>query len=378
MDPDRSFGGSLMLNLPCCQVSPKSRGMLRIYTVLLLLSLCLIVRAQDQHFTQFFASPLTFSPALTGSMEGKYRVSFIYRDQWRQVLDQPYTTFSAAADFRYPVGQFKRKYRDAFGVGLVFYSDRVPVTDFSTNQIMLSGAFHKALDANSVQFLSLGVQFGIVQRNINYDALTFEDEFNGDSGFNSGTSGEVLPENNFGFGDMQIGLAYSYAPARKVGLYAGVAVHHVLRPRISFFTDEENSLSGTILSSDLSRRYSAYLNLRIPVGEVVTFSPRGLIMKQGPHYMAVGGGNFRFLMDDSRDLALHLGGYIRPVQDEDEFALDSAIALLGIELNRFLLGFSFDLGIDQLRFNSRNQNAFEVSVAYLGAFEDDAVLCPKF
>lgn len=363
---------------PYYWASPKSRGMLRISTAILLIVVSFSLSAQDQHFTQFFASPLTFSPALTGAMEGKYRVSFNYRDQWRQALDQPFTTFAAAADFRFPVGQFKRRFRDAFGVGIVFYSDRVPVTDFSTNQIMISGAFHKALDAASAQFLSVGVQFGIAQRNLNYDALTFEDEFNGDSGFDPRTTGELLPENNFGYGDLQVGIAYSYAPARKIGLYTGIAIHHVLRPRISFFTDDETITGGPQLSNNLSRRYSAYLNVRIPVGDVVTFSPRGIVYKQGPHWMGVAGGNLRFLLNDNNDMALHLGGYIRPVQDENEFAFDSGIALVGIEVNRFLVGFSYDLGLDQLRFNQRTQNAFELSVAYLGEYEDDAVLCPKF
>ena len=51
--------------------------------------------AQDQHFTQFFASPLTLNPALTGTFDGKYRVAFIYRDQ------EPYKTFAGAIDLRF-------------------------------------------------------------------------------------------------------------------------------------------------------------------------------------------------------------------------------------------------------------------------------------
>ncbi|MEL6357625.1 MAG: PorP/SprF family type IX secretion system membrane protein, partial [Bacteroidota bacterium] len=180
--------------------------------IVLFLFLTLGLQAQDQHFSQYFASPLTLNPALTGLYEGRYRVSFIYREQWRQTLGSPYSTFSGAADFRYFVNPKKRTYKDAFGVGVLFYSDRVSEINFSTNQFMLSGAFHKSLNPANDQTLSIGFQLGIAQRNVSYDQLTFEDEFNGTTGYDEGLTGERLPENNFAFGDYQIGLNYSYAP----------------------------------------------------------------------------------------------------------------------------------------------------------------------
>jgi hypothetical protein len=53
---------------------------------------------QDQHFTQYYASPLTLNPALAGAFSGTYRMSLIYRDQWRNALTQPFATYSAAID----------------------------------------------------------------------------------------------------------------------------------------------------------------------------------------------------------------------------------------------------------------------------------------
>ena len=48
-----------------------------------------IALAQDRHFSQFYSSPLTLNPALTGAFDGKYRVGTNYRDQWRGLLEQP-------------------------------------------------------------------------------------------------------------------------------------------------------------------------------------------------------------------------------------------------------------------------------------------------
>ena len=129
--------------------------------------------AQDQHFTQFYASPLTLNPALTGAFSGKYRLAIIYRDQWRNVLDNPYITMGGAIDTRFQIGSHRRRTNNAFGLGVQFFSDRVPSIDFSTNQVNVSGAFHKSLNKNATEFLSLGFQLGIAQRNVNYERISF-------------------------------------------------------------------------------------------------------------------------------------------------------------------------------------------------------------
>lgn len=334
--------------------------------------------AQDQHFAQYFASPLTLNPALTGLYEGRYRVSFIYRDQWKQSLDNPYNTFSGAADFRYYVNPRKRQYKDAFGVGVLFYSDRVAEINYSTNQFMLSGAYHKSLSKDNTQTLSLGFQLGIAQRNLSYDQLTFEDEFNGTTGFEEGATGEVFPENNFAFGDYQVGLNYSYVPKKGTAIYIGAAMHHITEPEQSFYFEATREEDFQV-SNNLPRKYSGYVNFRIPAGRDLQISPRALFYLQGPHLALNTGMNLRFLLNDINGAAVHVGGWMRPVQNQDDFSIDSAIGFFGLELNNFLLGMSYDIGLNQLSTNPRHQGAFELSIAYLGQSDDDeAVPCPKF
>ncbi len=40
------------------------------------------LKAQDPNFSQFFASPLTLNPALTGKFDGQLRIAGNYRNQW--------------------------------------------------------------------------------------------------------------------------------------------------------------------------------------------------------------------------------------------------------------------------------------------------------
>jgi type IX secretion system PorP/SprF family membrane protein len=329
------------------------------------------LNAQDQHFTQFFASPLTLNPALTGTFDGKYRVALIYRDQ------EPYRTFAGAIDLRFNLGQRARQYKDAFGVGVVFYNDQIPSVGYSNNNINITGGFHKSLNKENNQFLSIGIETGIAQRNFNYESFSFEDQFAGASGYTNPT-GEILPPNNYAFADFGVGLNYTYSPRRKTAIYAGAAMHHVFEPELSFYNDpDEPELSN---SNKLYRKYSAYVNFSIPFGEgAVRFQPRALLYSQGPHIALNTGANFRILLDDISGTALHIGSWVRPVgNNEETFDLDAVVGMVGLEYQNFLLGISYDARVDAIG-NARKQNgAFEISVAYLGEYEDETVLCPQF
>ena len=65
---------------------------------------------QDPNFSQFFASPLTLNPALTGKFDGLYRIAGNYRNQW-PTFNNAFTTasFSASAIGAPPLAYSWRK-----------------------------------------------------------------------------------------------------------------------------------------------------------------------------------------------------------------------------------------------------------------------------
>lgn len=352
--------------------------MKHLLTLVFLLALTNAATAQDYHFSQFFATPVALNPALTGLFPGRYRVSVANRSQWGQTLETPFSTSAFSADFHYFVNPRKRQYKDAFGVGVLFASDRLSQFNYSVNQIMMSGAFHKSLDPNNNQTISLGFQLGVVQRNVSYDQLTFEDSFDGTSTYVEGASLEDLPVNNYAFGDYQLGLNYAYAPKNETAVFVGAALHHFNQPEQSFFAEVTQG-EDIEVSNVLDRRLSGYVNFRIPVSREVTISPRLYAFSQGPHLMTSAGSNIRFEIDNSQGTALHLGAYARGVGNESGFGLDSAVGLVGFEISRFLVGVSYDVGLNGLQTNRRHQGAFELNIAYLGQSDDDeAVPCPRF
>jgi type IX secretion system PorP/SprF family membrane protein len=334
--------------------------------------------AQDYHFSQFFSSPLSLNPALTGLFPGNYRVALTNRSQWAQSLETPFSTTAFSADFSYYVNPKKRQYKDAFGVGVIFASDRLPEINYSVNQIMLGGAFHKSLDPKNNQTLSVGFQYGVVQRNVSYDQLSFEDSFDGTSTYVDGLTGEELPGNNYAFGDFQLGLNYAYAPRNRTSVFVGAAMHHVNEPEQSFYYEATRG-EDIEVTNTLDRRYSFYINFEIPVGRGISLSPRVFTFMQGPHLVTNAGSNIRFLVDESNGSALHIGAYVRTVGNESSFGVDSGVGMVGLEINNFMVGVSYDAGLNSLHTNRRHQGAFELNIAYLGKSNDDeAVPCPKF
>lgn len=349
--------------------------MRRLFLIFFCLSIFLSVQAQDRLFSQFYASPLTLNPALTGTFEGKYRVSAIYRDQWRPVTEAPFSTFSTALDLRWRMGRGTSKYHDHAAVGVMFYNDKAGPLEFSTTQISVSLAYHKALDIRNTQFISLGFQAGIAQRNINYADVTFEDQFNGTTGYSAPTS-ERLPENNYAFSDYSVGLNYVYSPEySRFKLFVGGAMHHFHSPTVSFFHRDDPDTQ--LPDNALAPRYSAQLSAITPITDGLQFLPRAIFDIQDEHLKLDAGANVRFNTSEYKSTAMHIGGYVRPVSDQDDsFRMDALVGLVGFEFNNVLLGFSYDFYLGET--SNFNRSTFEFSVAYLGEYEDDLILCPKF
>jgi type IX secretion system PorP/SprF family membrane protein len=335
------------------------------------------LKAQDPQFSQFFAAPLTLNPALSGAFSGRYRVGLVYRNQWQNQLESPMSTYAAAADFRFGLQSQGKKRSDGLGAGILFYADRFGNTGFSTNQIAVSAAYHKSLSDFNDQYLTLGAQIGIAQRNVNFENIFFQDQFNGTNGYTDPTA-EPFPENNFTYPDLGVGLNYTWVPRSGAALFAGVAMHHITEPETSFFTTAENPEDNN--SNKLHRKITTYLAGRIPISDAVQFHPRALMFVQGPHRMVNAGSNLRLLFNEIAGTAVHIGGWARVVKGTTApFVMDSVVAMAGFEFSNILLGFSYDIGLSSLDTgNPMRRNVFEVSIAYLGDYDYSSVFCPNF
>lgn len=342
------------------------------YTILALIICFLSAQAQDKHFSQFYSAPMTTNPALTGAFDGSFRIGAIYRNQWRGALENPFQTYAASFDMRFKMGE-KRYFDDAIAGGVLFFADRVGNVDFNTTQMAFSFAYHKALDRESTQYLSAGFKMGFAQRNLNYERLYFEDQFNGVNNYNNPT-GEILPENNISYGDFAAGLYYTISPEKNISYYAGMGVHHFNSPNISFYKREEE-VNRT--NFKLPIKYLAHFGAKFPITEDIQFFPKVSTSLQGGHLQINAGGNVR-VKTQKPGMAMHLGLWGRPVRNNSDWGVDAIIALAGLEYQNVLVGVSYDANINSLANYSKIHGAFELSFVYLGSYENESILCPTF
>jgi type IX secretion system PorP/SprF family membrane protein len=343
-----------------------------------IIAICLIfiniaVFAQDRNFTQFYASPLTFNPALTGAVEGRTRVILNYRNQWQSISPEPFTTTGISFDMNF--NPYKKQMTpDKIGVGMSFFSDQVGSGEFSTNQLDFNGAFHKSLNNQGTHYLSGGFQFGIHQKTLAYNDLTFEDQFDGSTGYILAT-GEDLPANSFTFADLGAGIQWSLAPKDRMLVYAGASFFHLTQPDVSFYQDVE----GVDISSRLYTRMTGHFGLQIPVGGKSSLQPRITATLQGPHTEVNAGANLSFSLSDYNDTNLILGSWFRPVIGaDDNLNLDAIVALVGFQLSGFQVGVSYDINVSPLANATGGRGAFELSLMYVGSYENESIICPTF
>lgn len=336
------------------------------------------IQAQDVRFSQYYASPTYLNPALTGFYDGSFRLTAIYRDQWRGAMDDPFVSYSASGDVRFDVGPKASVNRDAAAGGVIFLRDQVDLIDFTTTFIALTGAYHKTLDAQRSSYLSFGLRFGIGQKGINYENINFQDQFNGIDQYDLST-GEVLPRNNISYPDLALGLHYTIAPKKGQLLSIGLSGDHIIPVDLSFYQDgDPNDPTITFPSSPLYQRYSLDITYRIPVGyRDASIRPRLAYNQQGPFNEAIAGINWRTRLGrPGAGNFLQFGSWARLNNYIDSFQASSLVVLTGIELRDVLIGLSYDMNLTGYQLASRN--AFELSITYIGDYTNETYLCPSF
>lgn len=346
--------------------------------ICLLASICFLAIhqsvAQDTQYSQFYANPVYMNPALTGSHSGTYRVTSAYRNQWARSLEDPFTSFTITGDFRINLNENK-KYPDYAGAGLLFSADQIAAFNYNTYQIALVGAYHKALSGKQSTYLSAGAILGLGQRSVNYNRLSFEDQFNGQTGYTFGTN-EILPANNFAYPELGIGLNFSTTPRKNTGFYIGGSYLHFNEPLISFYGKDEDI---DVPNEDfrLKARITGHVAGSLPLNKLLTVLPRAVFNNQGQHTSITLGANLRRQIYEAEASFVHFGAWMRSTKSLTVFQPTDATLFVGFELKGLLMGLSYDIYLREIA-GEVGTGTFEFTISYTGSHENAAQICPSF
>jgi type IX secretion system PorP/SprF family membrane protein len=318
------------------------------------------VKAQDLHFSQFFNSPLTTNPANTGFIpDADYRIGGSYRNQWSAVMTVPYKTSSIFADAQL----FRDKLESGWlGIGGVILSDVAGSGGLKSTKVYGSLAYHQQLGSSSL--VSAGFNVGWANKRIDQTKLRYPDQFDGK--FFEGSTSVALTNSSTSYMDVQAGMNYAYFPQENVYINAGYSIHHVNRPKETFFADNTNQ-------GRIPMRHIGFLNAILKVNERVIINPNVYFTTQAKASELVLGLNGNYNLSESGEKQLVAGLYYR---------LGDAIApMVGIEIKNIKILYSYDATLSSLNQFNGYRGASEISIVKKGFYPqrgDRQTMCPSF
>jgi type IX secretion system PorP/SprF family membrane protein len=297
---------------------------MKVFSALFSIILCLSVKAQDPHFTQYFSSPIYLNPAFAG-YEGCSRISTAYRLQWPK-LDGNYQTVNFSYD------QFVKQFAGSIAVN--YFYDREGDGTFQK---------HSASFAYSPSFkffkgkmlISPAIEAGWKQRSIDWDKLIFGDQIDPRYGFIYNTNEIDMSNNVKNYFDLNAGLLISHG-----NFVYGAAFHHLTQPNESVFNS---------YSAKLPIKYTAHLSYVADVSEKMKISPSIFYQQQHDFqqfvptvvfyaYGVKAGFGTRFNTNNT----------------------DALIFLLGYKGKWFSAGYSYDITVSNLG-NSKTGGSHELN-----------------
>jgi len=326
-------------------------------------------QAQDVHFSQFYASPITLNPAMTGLMNNCHRVVVNYRNQY-PTLYNTYNDFAISYDAALMRGMMKN---DFIGAGIMFINDTQGDGSLSNMQLMASFAFHKAVDPNGKVLISIGAQAGWMNKSINFGDLVFESQFDGNDFNPAIPNGEAVERTSFSNFDLRLGGMVSANVSKTLGIYGGAGYYHVFKPEERFLT----AVDGT--DYRLAPRLVVHMGADISPNKIVSISPNLLFQSQNGNREIVIGSNVGYHFSDGRKstgTSIYGGLAYRVGSD--------ITALVGAEFDQLKFGVSYDVNVSGLSNASQGQGGIEFSIGYeLGCNSEGKrgyppVSCPRF
>jgi len=191
---------------------------------------------QDIHFSQFFAAPLTVNPASAGALTDDWRIGLNYKNQWpwgSELTHRTYRTISFYGDAVFLRDQLLPG--DWIGAGGYLLYDQAGDGDLATTKLLITGAYHKSLNADNSLYLTVGFGGGYIQKKVDYDKLYFDRQWSGEiKDFSLEAPSGEAGKDKLSYLDINAGAKVAYAPSEKWQAQLGAGFLHLNTPKESF------------------------------------------------------------------------------------------------------------------------------------------------
>ncbi len=293
----------------------------------------------DPHFSQYYVYPSWINPALTGAIDGDYRISGIYRNQWNSV-DNAFSTAGLSADV-------VTNKNVNFGASVMQQKAGSGGYKYSTGYLSIAYTGIR-FDAEGYKRLVFGVQAGVVDRRFDRTKFQMGDQWNPITGYNPSTATvDQFPKTSSTVFDAGAGLVYyDAAPGKKANIFAGFSASHLTQP--------EDPFTNGIVKSKLPVRYTVHGGVKLNLSENFNLVPNALYLRQGTAEEKMIGAYGQIKTSDVFDFLVGVNYRFK----------DAVVPFAGLYYKNMTLGFSYDANTSDLGKNVSSVNSFELSLSY--------------
>jgi type IX secretion system PorP/SprF family membrane protein len=323
----------------------------RIYIVLLgcVLACTTGVHAQDPNFAQFFSSPLNVNPALTANISADWRVIANYRTQWLGPAS-PYITGTVSYDrkvFQHKIAGVEEK--NYWGMGAMLMFDYAMQGIVKSTYASYNLTYNIKLSSGNV-VSRLGAAFGAIYGNryVDFNRLTFQDQFTG-SGFNTNLpTGETALTSMKPYFSGSFGLVYSMT-TDKSNFDIGASLFHFNKPKQTFLSDPNQYLPPRMV---VHANYETYIKDGLVLNTNAIYQ-----QQEKASYYSFGGG-LGIELNTNETAMFNLGLWY--------WSANALTPYVGLTYRDMQFGLSYDFTISKLRDAPRQANSFEISFILRG------------
>lgn len=305
------------------------------------------IQAQDIHFSQYYNSPLTTNPALTGIFRGDIRVYGVLRSQW-DAASTSYRTVHLAGDGKI----FNPKNtKGFFSVGGQIFRDQAGDSELSMTSLAANGSYTRALDREN--FVSFGLHVAIAQRNFDSANLTWNNQFSGDAHNPDLGSQEDFDKSSRIFPDFGAGINWHGKKMnRRSTMDIGAAFFHLTNPRQNFYDGDE---------AKLPMRISLYILPTVQISDKADLVFNANAQLQDTYTELLGGGALRYYLNTrkTQEVAIQLGGSFRFNAIGDAFVIGAEF-----HYHYMQVGFTYDINVSKFQEATNRNGGPELTVRY--------------
>ncbi|MFM7015904.1 MAG: PorP/SprF family type IX secretion system membrane protein [Bacteroidota bacterium] len=324
-----------------------------------LIALTNFIKAQDIHYAQYNYSPLNAGGAFSSLMNADFRMSANNRKQWNAVTI-PYQTLSIGAEEKL---NYYNNHLNNFTGGILINQDKAGDGAYRTLNCYLSIGYQFQLNKDSDSWIAVGVSPGFSQKSIDFNKLSFDNQFLGDLFNPAAPTGENPNTNKLSYFDLGSSILLHQINGQH-HFYIGYQLNHINRPKQNFYSTNitEQAIHHQVLIGDI-----------IQSNHEIVFLPSLLLARQNRFIECLFGAEI-ILPTTKKSQSISGGLHYR--------IKDAIIPSIAINYNKFRIGLSYDINISSLKTASHNKGGAEISIIYqtlqIKAQPQRKTICPIY